>query len=393
MATVFQKCKEESDNRYYPCEKSRCGHSWTVRYREPGGRTGRQRERSFPTKREADNYGIKMENDKRAGIYLDPKLGQITVRAWANEWLGSQIIAPNTERDYKGFIGNHLVPHIGRKTIANVTTQDIQRLIARMTKAGLKGSTIKTRMIPLRSMLNAAVADKRIAESPYQAKNLTFPRVASQAVDADAIPTLAEIVAIAAELPAEYRLIVWLGAGAGARPSEAFGVSEDCDRGDTLRFYRQATDKGGKETGRKALVPLKHRAEDDWRDVPMPPFLAEGFRAHVTEYGTHTIGAGTGLLFATKAGGLLTHEGFYYHWRKAMQALGLSCTPHDLRHFFASTALAAGVSLLEVSRWLGHKSIKITADIYGHLVQDAPERMRRVMQDALRPAARGLEAE
>ena len=38
--------------------------------------------------------------------------------------------------------------------------------------------------------------------------------------------------------------------------------------------------------------------------------------------------------------------------------------PHSLRHLYASTALAEGIPITEVSRWLGHKSIEVTHQIY-----------------------------
>ncbi|MFE1802359.1 tyrosine-type recombinase/integrase [Streptomyces sp. NPDC059517] len=69
-----------------------------------------------------------------------------------------------------------------------------------------------------------------------------------------------------------------------------------------------------------------------------------------------------------------TASTFGYHFKKACVAadvVDVDCkakyTPGSLRHFFASTALANGVPILEVSRWLGHKSIKTTVDIYGPL--------------------------
>ncbi len=46
---------------------------------------------------------------------------------------------------------------------------------------------------------------------------------------------------------------------------------------------------------------------------------------------------------------------------------------HDLRHTYASLALQRGVPLLVVSRQLGHASIAITADIYGHLAPDVTQ--------------------
>jgi integrase len=57
-------------------------------------------------------------------------------------------------------------------------------------------------------------------------------------------------------------------------------------------------------------------------------------------------------------------------------------TFHDLRHTFASTALAEGVPISEVSRWLGHKSITTTVNLYGHLVPEASGRARDALDKA-----------
>ncbi|MFH8629935.1 hypothetical protein ACH4CC_08675 [Streptomyces lydicus] len=63
-------------------------------------------------------------------------------------------------------------------------------------------------------------------------------------------------------------------------------------------------------------------------------------------------------------------------------------TPHYLRQFFASPpVLAPGTPIHEVSRSLGHKSIKTTVDVYGHLVPASWDRCRTVMQTALRPGS------
>jgi integrase len=48
----------------------------------------------------------------------------------------------------------------------------------------------------------------------------------------------------------------------------------------------------------------------------------------------------------------------------------------------ASTALAEGVPISEVSRWLGHKSITTTVDLYGHLVPEASGRARDALDKA-----------
>ncbi|MFE4723935.1 Arm DNA-binding domain-containing protein, partial [Streptomyces sp. NPDC056728] len=85
MASIFQKCKTDQQCKDFPCEKTRCGHLWTVSYREPGGRQGRKRERSFRLKREAESFATKVESEKNQGVYVDPDRGKIPVRVWAQE--------------------------------------------------------------------------------------------------------------------------------------------------------------------------------------------------------------------------------------------------------------------------------------------------------------------
>ena len=65
-----------------------CPHPWVVRYRTTGGRSSRQREQSFGDDlREAEDFPLKVEHDKRAHVFIDPKAGRVTFRAEAEAWL------------------------------------------------------------------------------------------------------------------------------------------------------------------------------------------------------------------------------------------------------------------------------------------------------------------
>jgi integrase len=57
--------------------------------------------------------------------------------------------------------------------------------------------------------------------------------------------------------------------------------------------------------------------------------------------------------------------------------------PHELRHSAASLMLAEGVPLQVVSDILGHSSIRITADVYGHVLQPQRREAARAMAGAL----------
>ena len=54
-----------------------------MRYREPGGRTARQREKAFDWKKDALAFAAKVENDKRENCYLDPKAGKVPLHRYA----------------------------------------------------------------------------------------------------------------------------------------------------------------------------------------------------------------------------------------------------------------------------------------------------------------------
>ena len=134
---------------------------------------------------------------------------------------------------------------------------------------------------------------------------------------------------------------------------------------------------------RPVLAPPKTSAS--LRDVPMSGFLRDSLLAHAARLGL----AGGDVLCRTPRGTLFRRD--YYNreiWKPALDAAGLlpDTTFHDLRHTFASTALAEGVPISEVSRWLGHKSITTTVDLYGHLVPEASGRARDALDRAFAAA-------
>jgi integrase len=127
------------------------------------------------------------------------------------------------------------------------------------------------------------------------------------------------------------------------------------------------------------LVPSKTSAS--MRDVPMRLFLQDAITRHLAELAL----SDGDVLCRTPKRTLLRRD--YYNreiWKPALAAAGMAAdtTFHDLRHTFASTALAEGVPISEVSRWLGHKSITTTVDLYGHLVPEASGRTRDALDRA-----------
>jgi integrase len=172
-----------------------------------------------------------------------------------------------------------------------------------------------------------------------------------------------------------------LGAGAGLRQGEAFGLA--LDRIDPTTGMITIDQQVVVVDRCPVLAPPKTSAS--LRDVPMPRFLLDGVTDHAAG-----LGLGKNAVLCRALRGTLLRRDYYNReiWKPAIAATGLpeDTTFHDLRHTFASMALAEGVPISEVSRWLGHKSITTTVDLYGHLVPEASGRARDALDNAFRLA-------
>jgi integrase len=346
---------------------STSGKRWLVRYREPGGRTARQRERSFDRKKDAQDFATKAENDKREGSYIDPNSGKVTVRKYVAEWLAVKDMAPGTAEAYERIMRLHVLPFIGAKTLMQVTSADVEALYVRWRRNGASPNTIEARRIPLSGVFSHAVRHRRIRENPVKhAEKVTTP---AKSVDERALPDLKEISLIAQEIGSRLEPAVWLMASCGLRIGEALGVHPDDLQGNSVRIRRQVV-RVKNATGSYVAMyaPLKHRKQGEWRDVPVPDSL-------------HAL---TGTLPIKNASGGMAHPDLLRKsWDRAIRRLGLpEYNPHDLRHKWATVTLSNGVPIHEVSRWMGHRSISVTVDLYGHLTQDGADRCRKVVQCA-----------
>ncbi|WP_336213304.1 tyrosine-type recombinase/integrase, partial [Nonomuraea sp. LPB2021202275-12-8] len=176
-------------------------------------------------------------------------------------------------------------------------------------------------------------------------------------------------------MPTEFAILVLLGAAAGLRQGEAFGLA--VDRVD-LNEQMLVVDRQVVVVNRHPILAVP-KSPASVREVPMPSFLRDALAEHIDAERP------VDVLCRTSRGNLIRRDYFNAAiWRPAIATAGLlpDTTFHDLRHTFASTALAAGVPISEVSRWLGHESITTTVDLYGHLVPEASQRARKAMDMA-----------
>jgi len=90
------------------------------------------------------------------------------------------------------------------------------------------------------------------------------------------------------------------------------------------------------------------------------------------------------FIFATSFGTPIDPRNLYREFQRIVRQAGLGdWHPHELRHSAASLMLAQGVKIQVVSEVLGHSSIRMTADVYGHILNPDREAAAEVMGEML----------
>jgi integrase len=332
---------------------------WTVRYTFEG----RTRERSFRTKGEATEFKTRFEHDSREHVYVDPRNGSTPFIEYAEGWISRLDRSPNTKATYRSVLASQIAPALSGRTVAQVAgdREAVQALISGMDAGASRKSAA---LVVILGSIREAQRAGKIAGSRLE--GLTVRKEAQ--AKADILPaTRQQLEALAGGMWPELALSVWLMRGCGLRISEVLAVrlGEFRDGGRLLRVSEQVTRDGG-------YGPLKDRLVNEYRDVPVPCWLWEKVQEHAAEHGTQD-----GYLFRS-----VSYSSFRTRFTRSVRAAGLGAgfTPHHLRHLFVSVLLAAGVPITDVAAWVGHRDIRVTYAIYGHLLPDSWTRGREALE-------------
>jgi integrase len=183
----------------------------------------------------------------------------------------------------------------------------------------------------------------------------------------------------------------------GLRRGEALGLSWsdiDLDTGlvhvrRQLRRERLPVEER-QETGRRTHLILRDlKTKRSRRTLHLTPALDSLLRSHRARQAREQLAAGPGwaesdLVFTTKKGTPIDPDNFARYFHRICTRAGLGhWTPHELRHSAASIMLAQGTPLYVVSEVLGHASVAITKDVYGHLIGGEKQEATEAITDVL----------
>lgn len=356
---------------------------WVGRYRDPAGK---ERSRTFDTKREAAAWESEREREMRRGEWLDPDDENTTVGALAEEWQRGAT-RPNTVRSREALVNNlgdlHAMP-VRAVRPSHIVDWHSTLIKGRPWKKGkpLAESSAAVMAGQLSGLLSRAAEDGIILRVPRFEPPKAPQRTVVNRADLLSPAQVAAMIAAAekkdqSHSPARPWLarMVLIAAGSGMRVSELGGLRV-CDvdflRGE-IHVRKQSSPDG------KSLVEVKSAASV--RTIPVPQAVIDAVAEQLAESPR-----GREESVWIRSNGLFhTRNSIGRALARMIELHGLRpATMHDLRHYYASSLIAAGVPVPGVQVALGHASSATTLNVYTHLWPGSEDVTRRAAEGALR---------
>jgi len=354
------------------------GEAWVVAYTD---QDGTRRIKTFERKKDADAYHARVAVDVSAGTHT-AESRSLTVAEAGRLWIESAEAAKlerSTLEQYRRHLDLHIAPFIGAVRLAQLTVPAVRAFEDRL-RAARSPAMVRKVLTSLGSIL--ADAQERGLVAQNVARSLRTRRLRGKERHADRrqkgrlkvgvdIPTPDEVRAIIAHLKGRWRPMLLTTMFTGLRVSELRGLrwsDVDLRRGEI--HVRQRADRW--------RVIGRPKSEAGERTIPLPPMVVNALR----EWKLACPRGELDLAFPNGAGRVedasnIAERGWIPTQIAAdiVTKAGEAKYPglHSLRHFYASWCInrrADGgleLPLKVVQARLGHASIQMTADRYGHL--------------------------
>jgi integrase len=355
----------------------------------PGGR--RIRKNYYASTREAVAEMLaaaKAQHDRGTPV----PHGRETVGAYLTSWLESvrPSVKPRTWESYELYVRRHAIPIMGSVKLAALRPEHVRALLARKTKEGMAPRSAAHLRTILRTALQQAVYDRILSWNPISAvKPPAVPRYEYRHFEPE--EALAFLKA-AEDSPAEAPLVFCVALG--PRLGEMMGLRWiDCDlENRTIRLQQTIQQLRAKVApdGVSGYRVAEPKTDKSRRVLEIPEILLPILRRHRARQAEARLAAGTawqntGLVFTNQSGVPIDAAALRREFSAVLTRAGLArMRLHDLRHSASTLLLAAGLPLHTVSRLLGHSTIALTSNTYGHfsreMIADAAATMNRVLQ-------------
>jgi len=295
----------------------------------------------------------------------------VTFGHYAKTWIENTVPATCKRisiSDYTGILKNHVLPDLEKTPVTDINKAVVKKLLQKKLKEGYAASTATHIKNAISGVLELAVDDNKISSNPAQIiRKLIRSKVKKYHID----PLTREETKLLLETcltnyPKHYPMLLTL-CRTGMRLGEVIALQwGDIDFNDRFIIVRRSRSKSHTSTPKN----------DKYRNVDMSRQLTECLSKLKIKRKEEYLAKGEDVpewIFISEIGTPLI-EG---HWRERIfkkileKAKIRQIRIHDIRHTYASQLIQDNRSLAYIKDQLGHHSIQVTVDIYGHLVPGA----------------------
>lgn len=308
-------------------------------------------------------YGKTKAEVLRKVSRLKEETGQnTTFQTAADEWWeeAEPKLAVTTRRGYRPAKAR-AIEQFGQRKLKDIRPSDISNFLSRITKANsMAEKTAKTQLLVVSLIFQFAVKRGYIDVNPAREikVNKGLEKTRREAASSEDIKRIKESYSLPFGDFALWALYT------GCRRGELLALTwEDVDLDN--REIRINKSLFRAESGKMELKRPKTEAGE--RVVPIPDKLAE----HINK--------GKGPVF-NSGGKYLTDRQAMKRWEKYQKLSGVKCTPHQLRHAYATMLFEADVSESDAQELLGHAQISTTKDIYTHIREQRKKKIREQLR-------------
>jgi integrase len=354
--------------------------AWIVDYVD---QSGHRRNKNFERKRDAEAYEATVRVNVAHGIHTHSR---VTVAAAGQRWLDEvdSQLERSTVESYRQHLNDHIIPYIGAVKLADLTVPLVRDFTDRLRADKRSPAMIKRVIGDLGAILGNAQERGHVAQNVVHSLPRKKKRRRLRGKDRRAdkrsrgklrigvdIPSPDEIRAIIAHLGGRWRPLLLTAIFTGLRASELRGLRwADVDLKRNELQVRQRADRYQEmgalksEAGERTipLLPIVVSTLREWKLACPKGELDLVFSNGIGRIENHANIVNRGLIPVQIAAGVVDKNG-------KPKYTGL----HSLRHFYASWCINRRVDgglelpLKIVQARLGHASVQMTADRYGHL--------------------------
>ncbi len=312
--------------------------------------------RGGPAKKDAQKVLNEKLNEIDKGTYLE--IPKTTFRQYGRIWLKNYAqvrVKPSTYASYEDIVNRLLIPVWGSFPMINVSTKHLQIYVADRSKE-VSAKTVCNEIVVIKEMFKHAHRWGYVKTNP--AEHLERPKMVRPEIE---ILNPEEIRKLIPKTTLPYRLAFMAAVLTGLRAGELWALKWSDIEWDSLQIYvRQSVWRGNFQTP---------KSKYSVRKVDIPELLSLELKRWKLSCPKNE----QDLVFPNTEGRITSHDNIVKrHFEPALKRAGLRHVSfHSLRHTNASMRISAGQNIKYIQNQLGHSSINITLDIYGHLFNDA----------------------